>query len=71
MKYSIKYKNAYAKLMLDIEDDDVYIIGCSNFQYKGYSVTVLCEGQSLYAAIKDFVEMTDETIDTIDNEEEI
>lgn len=70
MKYSIKYKNAYAKLMLDIEDDDVYIIGCSNFQYKGYSATVLCEGQSLYAAIKDFVEMIDETIDTIDNEEE-
>lgn len=70
MKYSIKYKNAYAKLMLDIEDNDAYIIGCSNFQYKGYSVTVLCEGQSLYTAIKDFVEMTDEAIYTIDNEEE-
>lgn len=70
MKYSAEYKNAYTKLMLDIEDDDDYIIGCSNFQYKGYSVTVLCEGQSLYSAIKDFVKMTDEIIDTIDNEEE-
>lgn len=56
--------------MLDTEDDDVYIIGCSDFQYNGYSVTVLCEGQSLYSAIKDFVEMTDEIIDTIDNKEE-
>lgn len=71
MKYSIKYKNACAKLMLDIEDDDVYIIGCSNFQYKGYSVTVLCEGHSLYDIIQDFVEMTDEIIETINNEEEI
>lgn len=69
MKYSIKYKNAYVKLMLDTEDDDVYIIGCSNFQHKDYSVTVLCEGQSLYSAIKDFVEMIDEIIDTIDNKE--
>lgn len=71
MKYSAEYKNAYAKLMLDTEVDDVYIIGCSDFQYKGYSVTVLCEGQSLYSAIKDFVKMTDEIIETINNEEEI
>lgn len=66
MKYSAKYKNAYVNFLLD----SGCVVGSSDFQYKDCSVTILCEGQSLYAAIKDFVEMTDETIDTIDNEEE-
>lgn len=65
MKYSAKYKNAYADFMLD----SGCVVGDSDFEYKDYSVTILCEGQSLYDAIQDFIEMTDEIIETIDNEE--
>lgn len=66
MKYSAKYKNAYSDFMLDSD----CVVGSSDFKYKDCSVTILCEGQSLYDAIKDFVEMVDEIIETIDNDEE-
>lgn len=67
MKYSAEYGSAYVEF---IDDDNLNKSGCSNFNYKGTDITILCEGHSLYDIIQDFIEMVDEIIETIDNDEE-
>lgn len=71
MTYSIIYKNKFCININPVEEDkDYFFYGFTNFCYNGHDVNGCCEGNSLYEAIKDFMDGVDETIRCIDRAEE-